>query len=92
MAASPAIAQDRELAMQVGSILGSEEPCGLSYSAEGITAYIDREVAADDMEFLGMMDLGASNAEYSVGEMGAGQRAAHCAQTERLAKSLGFIE
>ncbi|AQZ51933.1 hypothetical protein [Martelella mediterranea] len=88
-------AQDFEmmqLAQNLGDVLASEEPCGLTYDQDAIAAFIADKVPADDMGFnsdLSTMTMGAS---YMFANMSGSQKTAHCAQTERVAKSYGFIQ
>ena len=90
---SPVAAQDSiQLALELGSVLGSEQACGLKYDQEAIRAFIDKRVNADDMGFAGQLDLFTRGAARGFDRMTASAKTAHCAQTSRVAKSFGFIK
>jgi energy-converting hydrogenase Eha subunit B len=79
------------LANQLGSVLGSEEGCGLAFDQDAIEAWIEANVAADDMGFAGTLGLMSKGQARQIGDMTESERRAHCAQTRRVARSFGFI-
>ena len=87
-----AAADSMEVATSLGSVLASEEPCGLSYDHAAIERYIEKNVKADDMGFAGMLNMMTSGSAYSIKEMSPSAMAAHCAQIRRVAKSFGFTQ
>jgi hypothetical protein len=87
-----ASADSTNIAIQLGNILGSEEPCGLSYDPAAIEAFIEKNVAADDMEFPGTLDMMTRAATRQIKEQGASAKTAHCSQVRRVAKANGFIK
>jgi hypothetical protein len=56
-AALPAHATDDEFAFQLGTILGSESFCGLSFDQAAIQALIEKKVSADDLQFAGELSI-----------------------------------
>ena len=87
---SPALATDPNLALKLGSVIGSEEFCGLSYDQEAIEAFIEKNVAANDMEFAPTLNTMVGGGEVENREMSPSEKTAHCTQTRRVAKSFGF--
>ena len=79
-----------ELATHLGSVLASEEACGLAYDQAAIAAFIEEKVPADDLGFPSMLSTMTSGAQYELQGMSASQKTAHCAQIKRIAKSYGF--
>lgn len=93
----PAIAGAQDLrSMQVASmlatVLAAEEMCGLTYDLEAIDRFIDNNVAADDMEFAGTLQMAMMGARHQHRDMGEAETRAHCRQIARSARSAGFIE
>lgn len=96
VAATPAFAwsdADRmRTAIALGSVLAAEEFCGLHYNHDAVAAHIEKTVPADDMAFAGMLQTMTSGAGYELEDMSGSQKAAHCAQIRRVAKSYGFTD
>lgn len=86
----PARADSMNTAVALGSVLASEEPCGLTYDQSAIEAYISKNVKADDMQFPSTLQMMTEGQKYQMKDMSASQMTAHCAQIKRLAKSYGF--
>lgn len=80
------------LATDLGNILASEEICDLTYDQAAISAFIESKVPADDMSFPSMLQTMTMGQEYTLKDMSASGRTAHCTQISRVAKSYGFIE
>lgn len=80
-----------QLATSLGSVLGSEKGCGLTFSQPAIEKFIDDNVPADDMEFPSMLSMMTDGSEIQLREMSASSKTAHCRQISRIAKSYGFV-
>jgi hypothetical protein len=93
LATGGSLAQSAQrIALDLGTVIGSERACGLTFDQAAIAAFIEKKVAATDMEFMTTMNNSASMAEIDVKEFSASQRTAHCTQIARVAKSNGFIK
>jgi hypothetical protein len=94
IAGTPAFAWDdlqrMTAAQAVGSILASEEYCGLKYDQDAVSAYVEKTVPADDMEFASMLHVMTEGAKFNLQDMSESQKAAHCTQTRRVAANYGF--
>lgn len=92
--AGPALAwsdTDRiTFAGSLGSVLASEEMCGLTFNQQAITDLVAAKVPADDMEFPSTLNMMVSGAEFTNKRMSASQKTAHCAQISRVAKQYGL--
>ena len=88
--AQPAAADADRIALELGSMLAAEEPCGLAFDHDAIGDWIDAQVDADDMGFAGNLAMMTQGQAFQIGRMSDSQRAAHCAQTRRVARSMGF--
>lgn len=80
------------LANELGTVIGSEAACGLTFDQGAIAAFIEDEVAADDMGFASTLTMMVQGQEYMIEEMSKSARTAHCTQVARVAKSYGFIK
>lgn len=80
------------LSASLGDLLASEEFCGLTYDQIAIGAFVDKRVPADDMQFASFLDMQTEGRRYSLKDMSASSKAAHCRQVERVAKSYGFVK
>jgi hypothetical protein len=91
--ASPALA-DRsiDVALSLGTMIGSEEGCGLAFDQKAIEAYIEKNVASDDMAFAANLNVFVNGIQRKIGQMTASQKTAHCAQVTRVAKANGFVK
>ena len=76
----------------LGTVIGSETYCGLTYDQGAIKAFIEKHVTSRDLDFVGDLDMRVSNVGSAVEHMSASQKAAHCTQVTRAAKSYGFIK
>lgn len=88
--AAPAVASSTNTAIALGTVLASEEICGLTYNQDAIGKYIEQNVAADDMQFASTLQMMTDGTRLNLQEMGKSQLTAHCAQIKRVAKSYGF--
>lgn len=80
------------LAQELGTLLGSEEPCALSYDQDAISTWIDANVDAASMSFAGTLSMMTDAAAFSIVDMSESSRTAHCRSVERAAVHAGFIE
>ena len=101
--ASPALGQDdplatfqenvriMSLASNLGTLIGSESFCGLTFDQSAISAWITSNVPADRMDFpesLQMTILGEAGFQA---DMTASAKTAHCTAVSQSARHLGFI-
>lgn len=94
--ASPALALDDMEAMQlsnaVGSVLGSEEFCGLAYDQDAIAAYIASNVPPERMDFASLLQTNIMGQKYMQDQMSKSEKTAHCASISQTAKHFGFLK
>lgn len=90
---TPAAAADSsmETAMQLGTVIAAEEPCGLSYDQAAIEAFIDKKVKATDLDFASSLEMVTSGQAFQIKKMSKSALTAHCAQIRRAAKAYKFI-
>lgn len=81
-----------QLAEDLGSVLASEAFCGLQYDQEAIRQFVQSHVRADDMGFNNMLGAETWSARHELEQMSPSLKTAHCAQTERVARSYKFIK
>ena len=79
------------MASELGSVLASEEACGLTFDQDAIAAFIENKVAADDMGFVSTLNMMTEGQKYRLEDMSASSKTAHCTQIKRVAISFGFI-
>ena len=84
-------ADSMTMAMNLGNVLASERPCGLTYDQDAIRAFIEAKVQPGDLGFASTLSMMTTGAEAQISEMSQSQRTAHCAQTRRVAKTYKFI-
>lgn len=94
--AAPAFAWDdfesMTLANELGSVLASEEACGLTFDQDAISAFIEKRVPADDMAFPSSLNMMVMGSEAQIADMSTSAKTAHCTQIRRIAKSNGFLQ
>lgn len=88
--ATPAMADSMTIAVSLGTVLASEEFCGLTYNQDAISTYIAKNVKDDDMQFPSTLQMMTEGQKSQLKEMSKSQVTAHCAQIKRLTKSYGF--
>lgn len=94
VAAGPALAQGldvMQMAQGLGTVLASEEACGLSYDQPAIGDWIARHVPPEDMQFPASLDLMTKGMARSLSSMTPSQKTAHCAAVTQTARRYGFI-
>lgn len=80
------------LANELGSVLASEELCGLAYDQAAIAGFIEKRVRADDLAFASSLKMMTSGNEFQLRGMSPSSKTAHCTQIRRVAKSYGFTK
>lgn len=91
----PAWSQSLEtmtLATNLGSVLASEEKCGLSFNQKAIEAFIEKKVSATDMGFPSLLNTMTTGSKAQLQRMSQSALTAHCVQIRRVAKSYDFTE
>ena len=84
--------QRMKLATDLGSVLASEELCGLEYDQDAISAFIDEHVSPDDMAFPSLLQLMTKGSAFQQQQLSKSAKTAHCRQIERIAKSYKFAD
>lgn len=90
-AAASAQMEAMKLASDLGSLIGSETFCGLSYNQAAIAAYIDAKAPKGDLGFAQNMSIMATGAEFMTQSMSPSAKTAHCAAITNSARHFGFI-
>lgn len=92
--AAPAVAQmdSMSVAVELGSVLASEEACDLAFDQAAIERFIDENVRADDMRFASTLNMMTQGSSMQISDMSASAKTAHCAQIRRVARANGFID
>lgn len=80
-----------QTAIELGSVLASEEVCSLTFDQAAIERFIEAKVAADDMAFASTLQTMTEGNRYQIGSMSDSARTAHCSQIRRVARANGFI-
>lgn len=80
------------LATELGTLLGSERACGLTYDLDAIDRFIDTQVDPSEMNFPALLGTMAQGQEMNVGQMTEATRRAHCRAVAQTARHHGFIE
>ena len=81
-----------ELANSLGSLLASEEYCGLSFDQDAISSFIDNNVDAKDLEFPSSLRAMTRVARDDLNSLNESEKTAHCRQITRLALSFEFLK
>lgn len=81
-----------DVAHQLGNVIASEVPCGLSYNQDAIARFIEENVSDSEMGFASMLSLMTDGASVSIGQLTSSGKTAHCTQIRRVAKKYGFVE
>lgn len=82
----------QEPAEALGPVIASEDACGLSYDQAAIGAWIEANVAADDIEFTSQLSFQTQLASLQIEDMTSSNLTAHCAAITRVARHFGFVE
>jgi len=86
------VATDDTLALQLGSILGSEEYCGLEFDQGAIQSFIEKRVSPNDMGFVASLATMAQGTKFENERFSASEKTARCTQVKRVAKAYGFLK
>lgn len=84
--------ESMEKANNLGTVLGSEDFCGIEFNQVAIAKWIAENVSADDMAFPSTLSMMIDGTSYEFDSYSASRKTAHCAQIRRISKSYGFIE
>jgi len=90
---SAAAAQDLwEIADNLGYVIASEKPCGLSYDQEQIARFIDENVPGDAMDFPSSLQGSIAAAELDIQDNSPSAMTAHCRAVTNIARHYGLVE
>ena len=97
MLASPTAAQMSDIDMfqtanALGTIIGSETFCGLSYDQDAVAAYIASIVPPDRMDFASVLSAMVQGQGFNNQSLRGSAKTAHCASVDQTARHYGFIE
>ena len=81
-----------DIAADLGSVIESEQACGLTYDRDAIERFITEHVKASDMSFPSTLDLMTVGTKVAIKSMSQSSLTAHCTQIRRIAKEYGFIK
>lgn len=84
--------QSMQLAQELGTLLGSEQHCGLAYNQNAIEKWIDQKTDPSDMGFASTLNLMVEGTQLQLQSQNQSSRTAHCRSIRRTAKHYGFIE
>ncbi|MFN4058183.1 MAG: hypothetical protein ACK4HW_08380 [Roseinatronobacter sp.] len=95
ISASQAAAQGFESmqkASNLGTVIASEQQCGLSFDQDAIEAWIDENTDPSDMSFAGNLQMMIQGSQYNTGSLSGSALTAHCRAVERTSRHFGFIQ
>jgi hypothetical protein len=81
-----------DIALALGTVLASEEFCGLNYDQAAIQEFIRKRVSPDDMDFPSSLESMTAGVRIENQTMSDSAKIAHCTQIARIAKSYGFTQ
>lgn len=88
LVAWPAAAQDSwNVAAQIGSVIASEQACGVRLDPVAIEAYIAARVDPGDLEFTAALGVNTRGVGREIEQMSDSLRVAHCAQIRRVVEA-----
>ena len=79
-------------AESLGTILASEEFCGLSYDQAAIRSWIEKNIPAGEMAFPSYLQSGVASASFQLQGMTASAKTAHCSAVAQTARFYGFTK
>lgn len=79
------------LANQLGTLLGAENACHLSYDQAAIQRFIARKMPENDLSFGSMLQMMVAGEKIEIEDMSPPTLTAFCSQNERVARSNSFI-
>jgi hypothetical protein len=83
--------ENLRLAGDLGSIIGSAEPCGYTLNDDAVSAYIAANVPAADLGFADTLRMNIGYQRKLASEMSGLDLRVFCEATQRSAESLGFL-
>jgi hypothetical protein len=93
VAATGAHAEDSTaLQVQLSSLLAAEDACSMTYDQDAIQRFIEKHVAADDLDFAATLPVMTRGQQVQVEQMTDSGKHAFCIQQTRAAKALGFTK
>jgi len=84
--------QRMELAQNLGTVIASEDFCGLTFDQAAIADWIDTNVDASDMSFASTLDMMVQATGFGLPDMSASAKTAHCRSVENTARHYGFVQ
>lgn len=82
----------KQKAQELGSILASEEMCGLEYDQDAISRWIDENTDPADIAFASTLSMMIEGSKFYFEEMSTSSKTAHCRSIERTTRHFGFIQ
>ena len=79
-------------ANELGTILGSERACGLSYNQDAVQRLIDDRVDPSNLGFASELSTMIMGSEYMANDWSGSAKAAQCRAVENTAREYGFID
>ena len=92
LAPNLAAAEGIDIVDGLADLIAAEAFCGLRYDQQAIETFIAQNVAADDLEFTGLLKGLTFAADASQQRMSQSAATAHCAHIRRLAQHHGFTD
>ena len=80
------------LALDLGTLIGSEKQCGFNYEQQAIRAYIDQRVPVDDISFVRNLNMFTRGMSRDIEQMSESAKTAHCEQIHRATRAVGFLQ
>jgi hypothetical protein len=96
MFASAAAAKDTydpyKVGEELGSVIGAESACGLTYDQGAIARFVAERVPATDMGFAHILSVNVTYVKRQFDQKSQSELTAYCTQTKRVAKQYGLIQ
>lgn len=80
------------MATELGAVLASEALCNLSYDQAAITAWVNLNVAPDDMSFAPYLQSVVTYTPQTYADLTESAKTAHCAAITQTATHYGFLK
>lgn len=84
--------EDMSNASGLGTLMGAESYCGLTYDQAAITAYVTKITPKGDLNFAQMIDAARMGEEFAQKDRPDSGKTAHCAAIAKAAADHGFIK
>ena len=85
-------ADSAHTAKYLGTIVGSEKLCGLTFDPAALAAFVAQHIAADDIEFASNLQSETLELRVLDRDITSGEKIARCAQVKRNAEHFGFLK